>query len=57
MMMTPGPVAPPATLLPLEIYEFVARVSMAKVVVIIVNAAIVWYLIRRVRNDSKHRAN
>jgi uncharacterized membrane protein (DUF2068 family) len=37
-------------LLPLEIYELVHRFTPAKLVVLLVNALIVWYLVRRVRS-------
>jgi uncharacterized membrane protein (DUF2068 family) len=36
-------------LLPLEIYELAKHVTTAKIIVLVVNAAIVWYLIVRVR--------
>ena len=39
-------------LLPLEIYELIHHFTVAKVVVLIVNALIVWYLARRVRRGS-----
>ena len=38
-----------AALIPLEVYELSRRVSTAKVAVLIINVAIVAYLIRRVR--------
>jgi uncharacterized membrane protein (DUF2068 family) len=37
-------------LLPLEVYELVHRFTATKVVVLVVNALIVWYLARRVRS-------
>jgi uncharacterized membrane protein (DUF2068 family) len=37
-------------LLPLEIYELAKHVTIAKIIVLVVNAAIVWYLIVRVRH-------
>ena len=40
-------------LLPLEIYELAKHVTIAKVIVLAVNAAIVWYLIVRVRRDRR----
>lgn len=40
-----------AALLPLEIYELVERVSVAKIAVFAVNVAIVWYLIVRLRAE------
>ena len=36
-------------LLPLEIYELAKHVTIVKLIVLLVNAAIVWYLIVRVR--------
>jgi uncharacterized membrane protein (DUF2068 family) len=41
-------------LLPLEVYELAKHVTMAKVIVLLINAAIVWYLIVRVRS-RRHR--
>src|ERR1700737_1010768 len=38
-----------ASLLPLEIYEILHRVSIAKILVLAVNAAIVWYLVVHLR--------
>ena len=40
-----------AGLIPLEIYELVKHVSLAKIVVLIINAAIVVYLVMRVRGE------
>ena len=37
-------------LLPLEIYELAKHVTTAKTIVLVINAAIVWYLIARVRS-------
>jgi uncharacterized membrane protein (DUF2068 family) len=37
-------------LLPLEVYELAKHVTMAKVIVLVINAAIVWYLVVRVRS-------
>ena len=42
-------------LLPLEGYELAKHVTMAKVVVLLINAAIVWYLVVRVRAKSHRR--
>jgi uncharacterized membrane protein (DUF2068 family) len=42
-----------ASLLPLEIYEIVVRVSIVKLLVLAVNAAIVWYLVVKVRRDRR----
>jgi uncharacterized membrane protein (DUF2068 family) len=42
-----------ASLIPLEIYEIVHRISFTKVVVIAVNIAIVWYLIGRLRKRQE----
>ena len=36
-------------LIPLEVYELARHFTVTKVVVVVVNALIVWYLIRRVR--------
>jgi uncharacterized membrane protein (DUF2068 family) len=41
-------------LLPLEVYELAKHVTMAKVIVLLINTAIVWYLIVRVRS-RRHR--
>ena len=41
-------------LLPLEIYELAKHVTMAKIIVLVINAAIVWYLVVRVRS-RRHR--
>ena len=40
-------------LLPLEIYELVKHVTMAKAIVLVINAAIVWYLVVRVRSRRR----
>jgi uncharacterized membrane protein (DUF2068 family) len=40
-----------ATLLPLEIYELAERFTAAKVVVLVINIAIVWYLIIKLRSN------
>jgi uncharacterized membrane protein (DUF2068 family) len=40
-----------AALLPLEIYEMVERLSAAKIAVFLVNVAIVWYLVARLRSE------
>jgi uncharacterized membrane protein (DUF2068 family) len=37
-------------LLPLEIYELAKHVTMVKIIVLVINAAIVWYLVVRVRS-------
>jgi len=41
-----------ALFLPLEIYEIVEKVTLTRVVVLIINAAIVWYLVQRVRKSA-----
>jgi len=41
--------------LPLEAYELARHVTMAKVIVLLINAAIVWYLIARVRSRRLRR--
>ena len=43
-----------ATLLPLEIYELVERLTAAKVAVLIINIAIVWYLVVRLRAGRRN---
>jgi uncharacterized membrane protein (DUF2068 family) len=40
-------------LLPLEIYELAKHVTIAKAIVLVVNAAIVWYLVVRVRSRRR----
>jgi uncharacterized membrane protein (DUF2068 family) len=40
-------------LLPLEVYELVKHVTMAKIIVLVINAAIVWYLVVRVRSRRR----
>ena len=42
-----------AGLIPLEIYEIARHVTAAKIVVLVINAAIVVYLILRVRRGSR----
>lgn len=42
-----------ASLLPLEIYELIERVSIGKILVLAVNAAIVCYLVWNVRRDRQ----
>ena len=37
-------------LLPLEMYELAKHVTMVKIIVLVINAAIVWYLVVRVRS-------
>jgi uncharacterized membrane protein (DUF2068 family) len=43
------------SLIPLEIYEFLRGPNYGKTALIVVNAAIVWYLIVRVRHERKER--
>src|SRR4051812_38900749 len=43
-----------ALLIPLEIYELVKHASLGKVLVLIINVAVVIYLIYRLRHDTKH---
>jgi uncharacterized membrane protein (DUF2068 family) len=43
-----------ALLIPLELYELQKHVSMGKIVVLIINIAMVVYLIYRVKYDRKH---
>jgi len=42
-----------AALLPLEVYELAERFTFTKVIVLAINAAIVWYLIVRLRTDRR----
>ncbi len=42
-----------ASLIPLEIYEFLRGPNYGKTALIIVNAAIVWYLVVRVRHERR----
>ena len=41
------------SLLPLEVYELIKAFSVTKIVVILINAAVVWYLIIRLRHERK----
>lgn len=40
-------------LLPLEVYELAKHVTTAKIIVLLINAAIVWYLVVRVRSRRR----
>jgi len=42
--------------IPMEIYELVKHLSIAKTLLLLANVAIVWYLIRRLKRTSGHRA-
>jgi uncharacterized membrane protein (DUF2068 family) len=42
-------------LIPLEIYELVERASVGKVIVLLINIAVVVYLIYRLKYDTKHK--
>ena len=42
-------------LLPLEVYELVKHVTVVKIIVLVINAAIVWYLVVRVRSHRHQR--
>ncbi len=42
------------SLLPLEVYELVRGVSLAKILLLIVNVAVVWYLIARLRRTQRY---
>ncbi len=42
------------SLIPLEVYELIERLSAAKIVVIGINLAVVWYLVARVRRERRH---
>lgn len=44
-----------AALVPLEVYELIERLTIAKVVILAVNLAIVWYLIARLRGRRSRR--
>ena len=44
-----------AALVPLEVFELVERFTAAKVAVLAVNIAIVWYLVARLRSGSRRR--
>ena len=46
-----------AALLPLEIYELAEHFTAAKVAVFVINIAIVWYLIARLRANPSRRAS
>ena len=46
-----------ASLLPLEIYEILHRVSIAKILVLAVNAAIVWYLVVHLRTRTPNQSH
>lgn len=41
-----------ASLIPLEIYELVKHISWAKIIILCLNAAVVWYLIVRVKAEN-----
>jgi uncharacterized membrane protein (DUF2068 family) len=45
-----------AVFLPLEIYELFERVSATRILVLLINAAIVWYLVDRIRKDKPEAA-
>jgi uncharacterized membrane protein (DUF2068 family) len=45
-----------AVFIPLELYEIVERVSFAKVVILTINVAIVWYLVDRLRKAQAEEA-
>ena len=42
--------------MPLEIYELVKHFSLAKTGGLLVNAAIVWYLVARLRTHKRERS-
>ena len=44
-----------ALLLPLEVYELVEKVTAGKVVVFVINVAIVWYLVIRLRASRSEK--
>lgn len=43
-----------ALFIPLEIYELVERLTTTRVVVLVINSVIVWYLIERIRKSKAH---
>ena len=38
-----------ALFIPLEIYELIERLTLTRVVVLVINSVIVWYLVERIR--------
>lgn len=48
-------VAITSSFLPLEVYELLLGVKLLKVVLLVVNSVIVWYLVRHLRETSKRR--
>jgi uncharacterized membrane protein (DUF2068 family) len=40
--------------IPLEVYELLRHVSAAKIAVIAINVAVVWYLVAKLLSDRKH---
>ncbi len=44
-----------ASFLPLEVFELVKKFTAARVIVIAINALIVWYLIAHLRRQTRHR--
>jgi uncharacterized membrane protein (DUF2068 family) len=45
-----------SSLIPIELYEIVERLSLGKFLVLGINAAIVWYLVRRLRQFKTENA-
>ena len=43
-----------ASFIPMEIYELVKRVTFTRTCLIVVNLAIVWYLVKRLRRHETH---
>jgi len=41
-----------ALFIPIEIYELVEKLTLTRVVVLIINSGIVWYLVRRIRKSK-----
>ena len=46
-----------SSFIPLEVFEIVKRVTIAKLIVLAINAAIVWYLIARLRRELASAEN
>ncbi len=46
-----------STLIPLEVYELAKRVSLAKFIVLLINMAVVGYLVRELRRKTKEPLN
>jgi uncharacterized membrane protein (DUF2068 family) len=42
-----------ALFIPLEIYELIEKLTLTRIVVLVINAGIVWYLVERVRKPKR----